>query len=131
MSYDAERASIEGRLKTNWTSTPIKFENVAYTPAATTVAFIELMIVNSQSIQASIGSPALYRHPGSISINVRTRLQVGSKQGRVYADTLSGIFRGKEFDGITCRAPKVTRLGEIEGWFVLNVSIPFYRDEVF
>jgi len=131
MSYEAERASIEGRLKTAWTTTPIKFDNVAYTPASTTTAFIELAIVNGESKQISLGSPALYRHPGVISINVRTRLQIGSSTAKKHADTIGGIFRGQEFGGITCRAPRVSRVGEVDGWFVYNVSIPFFRNEVF
>jgi len=131
MSYDAERQSIESRLKSAWTATPIKYENVAYTPGNTTTAFIELMIINSESVQVSLGSPALYRHPGTISINVRTRLQIGSSMAKQYADTLAGIFRGKQFDGITCRSPRVLRLGEVNGWFMYNVGIPFFRDELF
>ena len=132
MSYEAERASIEGRLSTNWKTTPIRFENVAYTPASTTTAFIELAIVNGASRQISLGTPALYRHPGVISINIRTRLQIGSSTGKKHADTIAGIFRGKEFaTGITCKAPRITRIGEVEGWFVYNVSIPFFRNEVF
>jgi hypothetical protein len=131
MSYDAERQAIELRLKNGWTTTPIKYENVAFTPTDAMQAFIELMIVNAESRQVSLGSPALFRHPGAISINVRTRLQIGTKLGKQYADTLAALFRGKEFSGITCRAPKVTRLGEINGWFVYNVSINFFRDELF
>lgn len=131
MSYDTERQSIETRFKNAWTTTPIKFDNVVFTPISTTTSFVELSITNGQSFQASLGAPALYRHPGNISINVRTRLQIGSKLARQYADSIATIFRGQTFDGIVCRAPKVTRLGEIDGWFMYNVGIPFFRDEIF
>lgn len=130
MGYESERASIEGRISDNWTVTPIKWPNVAFEPG-TASAYIEPWIVNGTSYQASLGRPAIWRHPGSLSINIRVRPQVGMGVAKTYADTLAILFRAWCASGITFGAPRIRQVGDIDGWYLLNLQIPFERDEIF
>jgi uncharacterized protein DUF4128 len=131
MSFANEAKAIEQRLATNWgTTTPIKNDNVNYSPVTGT-AYIELQIHNAQGVRVTVGSTnPLYRYPGIISMNIFGPLNAGTRILKGYADSLADIFRGATFSGIICRTPKITRLGGVEGWFVYNVSIPFQRDAV-
>jgi len=130
MGYEAERAAIEGRIKNNWTATPIKWPNVAFEPG-TTAAFFEPWIANATAYQASLGSPATFRHPGVLSINIRTRPQTGTALAKTYADTLSTLFRGQVVSGIVFKAPHVTQVGDVDGWYLTNWRVYFHRDEIF
>jgi hypothetical protein len=131
MSYKDEHKAIEARFNTNWASTtPVKYDNVDFTPTPGE-NWIELQIHNGDQIPVSLGGTVNYRAIGIISINVHTALNIGSQTGKNLADTAAAIFRGKTFSTITCRGAPITRLGESNGWFVYNVSIPYFRDESF
>lgn len=130
MTYEAERTAIEARFQANWTTTPIKWENVPFEPG-TASAFVEIRIATAASFQASLGSPALYRHNGVISINLRVRQNVGTTTAKGYIDSLCAIFRGQTFSSVTCRAPIVSVIGDLNGWYTYNISIPYYRDQAF
>ena len=130
MSYTAQNTAIRSRFNANWTATTVKYDNVDFTPAANT-AFVELQIVPANEYPASIGNAVLYRNLGIISINIYVPVNTGTAVLNGYCDTVAAIFRGENFSGITCRGASISRLGEINGRFVANVSIEFFRDEEF
>lgn len=130
MTYEAERESIESRMAANWTTTDIKYENVDYTPTSGSY-WVELIIQPGREQGISLPSPVLYRHPGVISINIYGPLNVGTKTIKGYADTIANIFRGQSFDGVNCFEAWLTRVGEVDGWFVYNVTVEFYWDSDF
>ena len=131
MSYADEAKYIENRLKSQWGSTTdIAWSNIPYKPTPGE-NYISLEIHNGDAFQASIGDSYLQRSTGIISINVHTGRDIGEREGRSLADSAAAVFRRWSSNGITCRMPKITRLGDIGDWFIFNVSIPFYRDEQF
>src|SRR5512138_1510800 len=111
MGYAEERSAIESHLAANWTATPIAWPNVAFEPG-TAAAWIQPRIVNVQSFQASLGSPAVFRHPGAVSINVWIRPQTGTAAARTYADQLAQMFRSLQIGSITFHAPAVNEIGD-------------------
>jgi hypothetical protein len=132
MSFEAERIAIETRFKSNWdhVNTPVKFENVEYKPVPGT-AFVELYVVDGDSEIVGLSTTTLHRNVGIISVRINTPLGQGTRKARELADLAAAIFRSTTFSGIICRASSITRLGEIDGWYVHVVSTPFYRDESF
>lgn len=44
------------------------------------------------------------------------------------ADTVAGIFRGVQHDGVTYRSPDVEKVGPTGGWYQVNVVVPFWWD---
>jgi len=131
MSYEDANAAIEARLNTQWAAaTSIKYENVEFEPIPGT-PYIELEIVWTDSRQASIETTPLHRATGIISINIYTALNIGTKTADDYGDTIAGIFRGVQFSGITCRSPVPAKIGEMDGWYVLNISTEFYYDKTY
>jgi len=131
MSFEDEAKAIEQRFETEWgATTPIKWENTDYTPDPD-VTFTELEIHHGQGVRLDIGSSQRYRYPGIISINIRGPLTKGTRALKTLADTAQAVFQGVTFSGIICYTSSITRIGEVDGRFVYNVSTPFTRDESF
>lgn len=131
-SFADERAAIEKRLKDNWTTTPIAFDNVGFRP--TDSAYVAIFIQNAAATQIEMtGTTPNHRYTGLISIQIFTDVNTGSQTAREYADTISAIFRNKRFSSgdsgtIICRSPNVQRVGVVDGRFQLNLTVPYYRD---
>jgi len=132
MSFEAETLAIETRFEAQWgTTTPYRHDNVDYTPVSE-ITFVELEIHNGQGRRINIGdADKLYRYPGIISINIHGAKSKGTRALKALADTAAAIFQGVQFSGIICYTSGITRIGEIDGRFVYNVSTPFTRDESF
>jgi hypothetical protein len=131
MSFEAEAQVIEARFSTEWGSTTdIKWDNVDYVPTAGT-SYATIEIHNSNANVAGFGgTDMMYRMRGLISINIYVALNSGTRAARVLTDAAAEIFRGVEFSGIVCSAPTIARVGQVEDWFVYNVTVPFYRNEI-
>lgn len=129
MTFKAANIAIESRFTSGFTACPVKYANVDYRPVAG-VAWAELHVVVADSINAEIGS-GLHREVGIISVNIYDKRGFGTANAREKADLAAAVFRDAQFDGITCRSPKVVAVGEVEEWYVVNMSVPYYRDEFF
>lgn len=131
MSFQDELAAIETRLKTNWTTTPIKFENVPFTEPTT--AYVALNVVVGEGLQISLGATnVLRRWPGIIMMRVFAPENTGTKVVRQYADSLGAIFDRVQFSSgnsgvISCRIPSIETVGLQSGWWQINVSVPYRR----
>lgn len=129
MTYKAENIAIESRMAANFTVCHVKYANVNYDPSPET-PWAEINVIVADSINAEIGT-GLHRNVGIISVNIYVPRNTGTADARNKADLAASIFRDAQFNGITCRSPKVVDVGEIEEWYVINMSVPYYRDEVF
>ena len=130
MTFEAARKNIEQRWADNWLYSAYVFDNRP-APEGEEV-WVRLTILDGDTEQASIGGPtSLYRHFGIIAVQVFVKEQTGTAKARQLADTVASIFRGQKFNGILCRSPAVQRVGVIEGWFQINVNVPFQWDGSF
>ena len=123
------REAIESRLNANWSTTDISWDNVSYTPDANT-AFIRLLINETDSYQASMANTPCHRTIGLIHILVMVPIGTGTNTARGYCDTLAGIFRNASFDDITCKSPKIVRVGDIGEHYQYSILIPFWKDAI-
>ena len=129
MTFKAESIAIESRFAAMFTVCPVKYSNVPYKPIG--VAFAELKVIVADSVRASIGDTNLHRNTGIISVNIFEPVNTGTSTGKEKADLAAIVFRSASFSGITCRSPKVVEVGEIDEWYVINMSVPYFRDETF
>jgi len=130
MSYQAETIAIESRFASGFTACLVKYSNVNFEPTAGT-AWAELRVIVADSIRASIGDTNLHRNVGIISVNIFEPRGIGTAAGKLKADLAAAVFRSQSFSGITCRSPKVVEVGEVEEWYVINMSVPYFRDQEF
>ena len=130
MSFVDAQLAIESRLYNNFSTCPVKYENVDYNPQPG-VRYAEIYVVDSDNRRADIGTNnPLHRTFGFISVNIYTEKFVGSKPGRTLADEIAAVYRDTSFSGITCKSPLVRNVGEVGDWFVVNMRCEFFRDEV-
>jgi len=122
------RAAIEAQLSSNWTTTPIAWDNVEYdpTPAA---SFIRLIVDEVDSTQVSMATTPCHRIVGLIHIMIMVPINTGTNVARGYADTLAGIFRNADFSSVKCQSPRIRRVGDVGEYYQLSVLIPFYVDK--
>lgn len=126
--YDTEAEAIFGRLNTNWSdATPIAWPNEGYEPDAGD-AWLEPVLNTQDAFNADIASSPRIRHPGLLTVNVRTPLGEGDGQARRLGDDVADIFRNVSFSGITFRAPTVRPVGREDGWYRVQVDCPYWRD---
>lgn len=131
MSFRDAAQAIESRLQTNWTATPIQFENVPL--AEPGAAYVALFIRDGEGVQISLGTPALRRWPGIIILQVFVPERTGTRKAREYADALATIFDRAQFSSgasgvISCHTPSIDTVGTRDGWCQVNVTVPFQRN---
>jgi len=131
MSFEDECALLEARFASSWaTFSPIDWDNFHYTPVTKT-PYVEFRVIPGFALQVSTGASQTYRSDGVIHVKCFLEENDGRKSADQYADKAAGIFRGWRSSGLTCRAPYVTRIGELDGWYQLLVTVPYFRDEYF
>jgi len=131
MSVADERTAIENRLAAGWSTTPIRYENVPFKEP--TAPYVALFILDGEGLQISLGTPALRRWPGLIKMQIFVQQDSGTQLAKAYADSLGALFDRAQFSSgnsgtIRCRVPSTTEVGITNGWYQLNVTIPFIRD---
>ena len=120
---DAERI-IELTLQTQWTKTPIDFDNVHF-ESRRGQPFIRLQI--EWSIADGIG-PFRNRYGGDIMISVFVPGKMGSRLSAQYIDRLQAIFAALKHEHLQIRPARVQRVGDFEEWYQRNLLIPFTYD---
>jgi len=128
MSYSQERADIESRLGTNWSTTPIAWDNVAYVPTPGT-AWIRCTILPGSAEGLAFGKDTDIEYSGIIDIGIFVPKDSGNNVARQYADTLAAIFNLEDFGAINCDEACAQNLGIEDEWYRFNVTIPFSRRE--
>ena len=123
------RENIEYQLNSNWSMTDISWDNVPYKPKSE-VPFIRPLIDEVAANQVSMGSSPCHRIIGLIHILIMVPVGTGTHTARGYADSLSDIFRNASFGGITCRSPRIARVGDIGEHFQYSWLVDFWVDSI-
>lgn len=126
MSFEALRESVETRMADNWSSTPIAYGNVDYSPTSADWVRITVApgIGETQGIR---GATPRVRDFGVVSLQVFTAEGKGTKAGMTLVDSFLSLFEHARFDGILTYTGSVSVVGVREGWHQINVTIPFRR----
>lgn len=141
MGTAALNVAIENTFNTAWGSTtPIRFDNVAFTPPET--SWVSLEVWDGKSNKASIGTGSqLRRSIGTVFVTIFTPLNGGSKPARQLADQVSAVFRDLVVSGVTFYEADFSRVGEkyftnsgtgvpaTAQWYQIGVAIPYKYDE--
>jgi len=135
MGYESERALIEpmffaGMISASFATTDIAWENVKFEPEDEQT-YVSFRIVHAFEDQASLGDSPLFRAAGFLSIAIMTPEGTGTATAKKNADKIAAVFRGQTLSGIIFRAPRIEEVGNQNGYYQLNIIVPFQRDEVF
>lgn len=128
MSFEVIRVSLEEFFLANFDPTiPVKFENVEFDPPKGQKKYVAFFVRHGESFQVGM-SPPTDRYIGAIIIQIFLPLNDGSKKAADIADDISEFFKRAYISGLTTRVPNFAIVGEVDGKFQCNLTIPFIKD---
>lgn len=135
MSFGTVRNAINAAFNTAWASaTPIAWPNVEFTKPDS--AWVRITVDGNVSDQAAFGDGVLHRNSGLIFIQVFIPDNQGPSSADTYAQNAADALQYKRIDHVSGGRPIRTwgatqrTVGNDNGWFQVNVTIPFDYDEV-
>lgn len=131
-NYMEEYAALSDFFTTAWgNASRLTVENDSYQPQPTE-SWVRFALRGAVSTLASVGTPGgnSVRYPGTILIQVFTPLATGDAAGRSLADRAAQIFEGAKIEGFDIGLPYISTAEEPneEGWYQINVTVPFTRN---
>ena len=92
--------------------------------------WVHLMIVESSSLQASMGGDTNRdRTRGTVMAVTFGPLNVGDGAQLALAQFIKNDFRKTEFECVVFQMPEITPIGRFKNWWQINVACPFYVDD--
>ena len=133
MSYSQEGLELQGRFETEWAErTLVAYPGFIFDPPSPPVEWCRFGIINSEGQQVDFGANLKnHRYPGLIFVQVFIPMDEGDALALQRADEVASIFHRWRGTNITCKTASVRRIGSTgDGYYQVNVFIPFVRDEL-
>ena len=92
--------------------------------------WVRFTIKHGESVQLSFGSTKRFRFPGVAIAQVFMPQQKGDAEAVIMADKIATAFRSVTAAGVTYRTPSVMNIGRVANEYQVNVTCPFYSDEI-
>ncbi len=122
---DADAARyLESYFNTSWTATE-KFFNMVPDKPTVGVEFASFWVIPSTTYQTGLGGSPEYRAGSIIQVDINVPARTGTRRAIELGDQVSGLFLGKQIDGITVRDKTVAAF-EIESFYRRVVSFNCY-----
>ena len=137
MNFEEFRVFAETKFDTDWTASPIDWENV--TESAALVAaknakspWVRFVIRDGDGARMTIGAPSrVNRYAGVLIIQIFVAQNTRTATARGYADAAAAIWDSYAGEPDLEFGPaSVTTVGENGGWFQVNATTPFKNDEL-
>lgn len=133
-TFSEEREAIETRLFNMFDTftTPVQFGNVAVLKQGNQSiptpykgpAFVRINLIGGVNRQREVNRNVTPIN-GIINISVFTSQDTGTQLSRSIIDAIFPIFNAVTFNGITTDAASVRELPPNNGWYQMNISIPY------
>ena len=124
---DHIRATSEGNLASNWTTTPIAYDGIEFDSTGQS-RWIRHTLLTGDSFQSAM--PSCVRHTGLVSIEVFTEQGVGAKPAYDIADAVVALYQLSRISGVVFQQGTINRVGYADDIFKLTIFIPYQYDEV-
>ena len=125
------RDAVMTQLKTNWTTTKIKWPGDSKFVPDNNSFWVEPRVIPINAENASLGS-SHQRYTGWVRLHIRGPKghKSGDRQLHVYADSLAAIFRNQSFSGVRCWVPSQPQVFAGALWQEAAISVPFRYDKI-
>lgn len=134
-TYDQASRIIESYLDTNWTFTPIAYENVPPMDLSDpqrpilskgTDPYIAVNLFYNDSGAAEVGVAPLKRTWGNLAIDFHTREGKGATANTTNIDNLCNLFEYTTISDIVFKNMTILRPVTAEGWYITPTMLRFY-----
>lgn len=133
MIIDAVSKASRSRFKTliaDVQSLPTHYDNQKFTVPENT-RWCRLTVLPGDTEQADMGTPAKrWRTSGVVVAQLFSPLEQGDENILQLADLIAETFRGKTVAPAIFRSPSIVRVGRAGPWWQVNVSCPWFADEI-
>lgn len=130
-------ATINTELRTRyntWVDKPsTEFPNEVFTPPNPPAFWARFTVKLGEEYRMDIGTGtgnATYRIPGVLIVQLFYPQNKGNGDVLLKADALASKFRNWCGATITCEATTVEEIGISEGYYQVNMSVPFRQDSI-
>ena len=133
MSYEQARKDIQGHIATYLTavdSTKIAWDNVKFNIPTDKSEWCRVSVQNNISNHKSFGPNKRTRREGIIFVQVFCIENTNTLSLNQITDNVVEIFETKLLSGVKFQSPNVNEVGVSDGWFQVNISVPFYFDDI-
>jgi len=128
--FREKQTALEAYVQAGLPGSELVFENQPSPSPDLFDEWIRINVLNGDSKRMQIGGNG-YRHPGIVTAQIFLREGIGIDRGVELADAVSTLMRDKVISGVNTQVPYITKNPVAEaGWFQVQVTIPFYFDEV-
>lgn len=130
MTLEDVRLAIITRVA-GWTDAPLAFDNLPTPPAVTTAQqnstpWVRVTINDGAGILRNLNDDVA--RTGLVSLQVFSAEDVGDRPARVIASSLCAHLEHYRAGGLRLRQANPSRTGKADGYYQINVSIPFVAD---
>jgi len=134
MSWETTHNAVNSRFKTQVADTQSVatiYDNFPGDPPVDTI-WVRWSVRQAVASQVSFSgaSSGRFRHPGLAIAQIFVPVDSGTQDGIQLADIIKAAFRAVTVASVTYQTPYFTQVGVTDGWWQMNVSCPFYFDEV-
>lgn len=135
MSWETLHNTVRTRFKTQVAdaeSLPTQYDNAQFA-VPQTGAWATWSVIQADSLQASTGGGnggERYRTLGLGEAQIFTALEEGPQPALALADKVRAAFRRVTQSGVVFESPSLSVVGREGKWWQVNVTCPFYADDV-
>lgn len=133
MGYEAARKSIQGFFSDNFTgvaATKIAWDNVEFRVPTDASSWVRFSLQHNISNYVSLGRNRLTRRRGLVFVQVFVPENSETLIASQIVDDVVDVFETNALSGVVFESPNVREIGTNGGWFQINISVPFYYDDV-
>jgi len=132
MDFQAIQEAIEVKTAA-WCGAPEAYDAAPAGSAATTAQsdgdpWAALTIQHGESFTVEIGTAPETRRTGRIVFRVFTKDGQGANEAHALAKSLAAHFEYWQSGGLSTQAASLSRVGPANGWYQVNVAVPFRAD---
>lgn len=137
MNYTEAKAALRGRFKIAFAGAkPVAWPNKAFDPATEAASgwYVRFSTTTAGADQVASGSPGSNptRQYGQLTLAIYAPENEGEADADTLGDTIIDIFRGYSTGHLRCRpVPFARQIGNENGYYRLNVIVPFEFDDHF
>lgn len=127
MSFAAAKIAIETYINSNYSSTPISWDNVDFSLPSTEGEFIRVTLLPAEKPREIFGSTTPYNDTYLLNIGIFSRSGSGAGDAYEIADTLSALLTEKTISGYTTEVAQVQQIGDDGNFFHLALTVFFNK----
>jgi len=128
MSFLTAKIELEQYFAANYSGTPVEYENAPLSDFSNLTEWVRFITTSASASQMSFGLVA-YRYTGVIAAQIFIKPDIGSRRAYEISDLISNVFKSKVIGSYVFKVPEAIVVGESEGWYQVNLIIPFWRQE--